>query len=156
MASGRLPKAIVRSSKVHVAKQAVPVYPILGLTGRSSLGETFNARQVQKSSMLCRPDRMIRFKRPDEWLSRSVDLRIALYSIHWMAHCPESRDSPDGSCRSHLDVGWGNGVRTAERRSAKTAKGQKQKARAKGKYLKAKVCSRLRVVILVAMMGRIQ
>lgn len=32
----------------------------------------------------------------------------------------------------------------------------KQKALAKGKYLKAKVCSRLRVVILEMMLGRVQ
>jgi hypothetical protein len=48
------------------------------------------------------------------------------------------------------------GKKDSRTQQCQTAKGRKQKARAKGKYLKAKVCSRLRVVILVAMMGRVQ
>jgi hypothetical protein len=48
------------------------------------------------------------------------------------------------------------GKKNSKTQECQTAKGRKQEARAKGKYLKAKVCSRLRVVILVAMMGRIQ
>jgi hypothetical protein len=48
------------------------------------------------------------------------------------------------------------GKKNSKTQECQAAKGRKQEARAKGKYLKAKVCSRLRVVILVAMMGRIQ
>lgn len=91
-------------------------------------------------------------------LSRSVDLWSAWYSVHWMVRCPEGhseaswRQSPEP-----CGFQWTRGVKKDSRtHECQTAKGKKQEARAKGKYLKAKVCSRLRVVILVAMLGRIQ
>ena len=72
-----------------------------------------------------------------------------------MIQCPE--DHSKASWMEPCGPQWTKGVKNNSRtQECQAAKGKKQEARAKGKYLKAKVCSRLRVVILLAMMGRVQ